>query len=84
MNFLDKYANTDFSSYEDFHDNFQINVPDQFNFAYDIVDEYARLEPEKKALVWCDEKGNKATFTFADMKYYSDKAANFYRSIGLK
>ena len=38
--FLDKI---DFSSYEDFMQNFHINVPEDFNFAYDVVDEWARI-----------------------------------------
>ncbi|NLA77449.1 MAG: acetyl-CoA synthetase, partial [Clostridiales bacterium] len=47
----------DFKSYEDLKENFTINVPDDFNFAFDVVDEWARLEPEKPALVWTDDAG---------------------------
>lgn len=85
MNLLNKFVNTtDFESYEDFFENFKLHVPDNFNFAYDVVDEYARICPDKKALVWCDDKGNKATFTFGDLKYYSDKTANFFLEMGVK
>ena len=49
MNFVDRYIDPDYSSYEDFHKNCKIRVPEDFNFAYDIVDEYARLEPGKLA-----------------------------------
>lgn len=85
MNLFNKFVNkSDFDSYEDFYENFNINIPDNFNFAYDVVDEYARLCPEKKAMVWCDEKGSEATFTFGEMKYYSDKAANFFTEMGIK
>ena len=46
MNFLSKYLpRTDFDSYEDFRENYRITAPENFNFGYDIVDEYARLEP---------------------------------------
>lgn len=85
MDLLNKFlTNTEFSSYEDFSQNFKFSVPDNFNFAYDVVDEYANLEPEKVALVWCDDKGDEATFTFGELKYYSDKAANFFKSAGIK
>ena len=85
LNLYDKFVSkTEFNSYEDFYDNFKINVPDDFNFAYDVVDEYARLCPDKKAIVWCDDKGSERTFTFGDMKYYSDKTANFFTSLGIK
>ena len=48
----------EFDSYEDFKQNYQVNVPDNFNFAYDIVDEWAKLDNTKKALVWCDDHGS--------------------------
>ena len=66
-------SKTDFESYEDFQENFKILVPENFNFAYDIVDAYAGDSPEKIAMVWCDDYGGERIFTFKDMKYYSDK-----------
>lgn len=73
-----------FDSYEDYYNNFQVNIPGNFNFAYDIVDKLASEAPDRKAMVWCNDKGEEAIFTFAQMKYYSDKAANFFRSYGIK
>ena len=50
---LERYLpRIEFDSYEDFKQNYQVNVPDNFNFAYDIVDEWAKLDNTKKALVW--------------------------------
>jgi len=81
---LERYVErTEFESYEDFYENLKINVPEDFNFAYDIVDVYAKEQPDKVALSWCDEKVEKV-FTFKDLKYFSDKAANFFTSIGIK
>lgn len=85
MNLAYRYIEkADFSSYEDFCENFKIKVPENFNFAYDIVDEYARLEPSRKALVWCDDHGNEAIFTFAELKKWSDKTANLLRDAGIR
>lgn len=82
---LSKYLQQEqFSSYEDFVKNFRIDVPEYFNFACDVVDEVALAEPDKTAMVWCDDKGNERIFTFADMKLYSDKAANFFASNGIQ
>ena len=82
---LEKYLpRTEFSSYEDFVKNFKINVPENFNFGYDVVDEIAAKNPNKTALVWCDEKGNEATFTFGEIRDYSNRAANFFKSCGIK
>ena len=74
----------DFSSYEDFIENFRILVPENFNFAYDVVDEMAARHPDKVALVWCDGKGGEKVVTFGQLKLYSDKAANFFASHGIK
>jgi acetyl-CoA synthetase len=82
---LEKYlTKTNFDSYQDFVENFKIRIPDHFNFAFDVVDEYARTMPEKIAMVWCDDKGGEEVFTFRQMKYFSDKAANFFKSMGIR
>ena len=47
---LDRYLpRIEFDSYEDFKTNYRVNVPEHFNFGFDIVDEWAKQEPEKKA-----------------------------------
>ncbi len=74
---------TRFSSYEDFSKNFRIKVPEKFNFAYDVVDRYARENPDKPAMVWCDDKGAEARFSFKEMSEASNKAANFLASLGI-
>jgi acetyl-CoA synthetase len=48
--------------------DFSLNIPEDFNFAYDIVDEMAKLEPKKIAMVWCNPAGEEWVFTYADMK----------------
>ncbi len=81
---LEKYlSQVEFSSYEDFRQHFRILVPERFNFAYDVVDEYAAATPDKLAMVWCDERGSAARFTFGQMKEASDRAANLFRSLGI-
>ena len=74
----------DFDSYEDFKQNFKINVPQDFNFGYDVVDAWAEAEPDKRALVWCDEDDNEKVFTFTDIQALSNKTANFLKSLGVK
>ncbi len=81
---LERYLpKIEFDSYEDFKQNYRVNVPENFNFAYDVVDEWARIEPEKVALDWCDDNGNEAVLTFTDLKKLSNKAANVFRSFGI-
>ncbi len=80
---LGRYVRGSFDSYEDFLANFQIEVPESFNFAYDIVDAWAAQEPDRPALVWCDDNGAGATFSFGQLKAASDRAANFFIAQGI-
>jgi acetyl-CoA synthetase len=80
----ERYVKVNFNSYEDFLENCKINVPPNFNFGFDVVDEIARLEPKKKAMVWCNSEGDEEVFTFSDIKAESNKTANFLKSLGLK
>ncbi len=86
MNYiLSKYCpRIEFDSYEDFYNNFEIKVPENFNFAYDVVDEWARVEPDKKALVWCDDEGGEKTLTFTEISKLSNKLANALVGLGIK
>ena len=84
MDILSRYAKSEFSSYEDFVKNFKIDIPENFNFGFDVVDEWAKLEPEKRALVWCNDEGDAKEFTFTDIKRLSNKAANFFKGLGIK
>ena len=79
---FERYTTTGFSSYEDFVKNFKINAPDDFNFAYDVMDVLAEEKPEKLALLWTNLEGDVRRFTFADLKRLTDKAANFFYSQG--
>ncbi|HOG64133.1 MAG TPA: AMP-binding protein [Spirochaetota bacterium] len=82
--FLERFVNrTEFSSYDDFFHNFRIHTPDQFNFAYDVVDAIAAETPNKRAMVWVNDHGEKRVFSFADLKRYSDRAANVLRTHGI-
>ena len=84
MNLLDRYTNAlSFRDYDDFYRNFRLHVPKNFNFAYNIIDEYARLDPAKRAMVWCDDLGEERTFTFGDISRISDQTANYFLSLGI-
>jgi acetyl-CoA synthetase len=84
MALLDKYLpKTEFESYEDFYRNFTVNIPENFNFAYNVVDALAQEKGNERALQWCDEKGADAVFTYAEMRELSNKAANVLREAGI-
>ncbi len=74
---------SDFESLEDFLKNFEVVIPDHFNFAYDVVDEYARISPLKRAICWVNDKGKHHDFTFGELKEKSDAVASFFQSLGI-
>ena len=74
---------THFTSQEDFIRNFKIEVPENFNFGYDVVDAWAAEEPEKEAILWTNDKGACIHFSYADLKKYTDQTASYFQSLGI-
>ena len=65
-------------------ETFSVHYPDNFNFGYDVVDDIAMNDPDRRAMIWCNPEGDEHIFTFADMKRWSDKTANFLVDQGIK
>ena len=57
---------------------------ENFNFAFDIVDELGKTKPEKLAMLHISEDLTERRFTFGDMKRESSRAANYFKSLGIK
>ncbi|MBK5722344.1 AMP-binding protein [Dysgonomonas sp. Marseille-P4677] len=73
----------DFVSTKDFADNYHVIIPENFNFGYDVVDEWARTNPNKRAICWANDHKEHIDFTFADIKEQSDRAASYFQSLGI-
>ncbi len=77
--------NREFSDYEDFSKNCKLKAPENFNFAYDIVDRYAKETPNKRALLWIDDNSDEPLdFSFADISRESKRAAYWLSLKGIK
>lgn len=63
--------------------DYKYKYPEHFNFAYDVVDEIAKAEPNRRAMIWCNPEGEEHVFTYGDLKRYSDKTANMLRAKGI-
>ncbi len=74
----------DFSSYEDFMQGFKVQVPEDFNFGYDIIDAWAKAVPEKEALLWANDKGEVKHVTYGAFKNITDQCAAFFQGIGIE
>ena len=74
---------TKFTSQEDFIKNFKIEVPENFNFGYDIVDAWAAEQPDKKAILWTNDQGAEHQYTYAELKEKTDATASYFQSLGI-
>ena len=74
----------EFSSYEDFMQGFKVQVPEDFNFGYDVVDAWAKAVPEKEALLWANDKGEVKHVTYGAFKNITDQCAAFFQGIGIE
>ena len=80
---LKQFVAGDFHSYEEFVENFQVKIPANFNYAYDVVDQIAAATPDRTAIVWCNEQGESKKISFAEVKEYSDRMAGFLKRVGI-
>lgn len=81
---IERYlTQTHFTSEEDFCEHLHFVVPETFNFAYDVMDEWAKIEPNKLALLWTSERGEELRATYAEFKEQTDQAAAYFLSLGI-
>lgn len=75
---------TSFRSQEDFIENLNIKVPENFNFAYDVMDVWAEEKPDKLAILWINDQGETIRSSFKDIKEQTDQTASYFQSLGIK
>ena len=74
---------TTFTSVEDYNKNLEFIIPENFNFAYDVMDVWAKEAPDKLALLWTNDEGAEIRTTFGQLKDQSDQAASYLKSLGI-
>lgn len=74
---------TSFTSQEDFIKHFHVQVPENFNFGYDVVDAWAAEQPDKNALLWTNDRGEHHQYTYAELKEKTDRTASYFQSLGI-
>lgn len=74
---------THFSSEEDYRRNLHFKIPENFNFAYDVMDVWAEEQPDKTAMIWTDDEDHERIFTYKEMKLLSDRTAAYFASLGI-
>ncbi len=83
-----EYIYEDFIAPEEDENGNLVNIsfkhPEKFNFGFDVVDRIAEREPDRLAMLHVSVDGTARTFTFGDIKKYTNKTANYLKSLGIK
>ena len=74
---------TSFSSVEDYNQHLEFIIPEHFNFAYDVMDQWAEEDPDRLALLWTNDQGVEIRATFGQLKEQSDQTAAYLQSLGI-
>lgn len=72
-----------FDNYEDYIKNAIPTVPENFNFAYDVIDIIASETPDKIAILWTNDSGETKTISFKQLSQMSNSVANFLSTRGI-
>jgi acetyl-CoA synthetase len=72
------------TDYDDLYNNFHVTVPDFFNFGFDVIDAWAKVDRNKIAMIWSNQAGDEKIFTFRDLRNRSNEAANMLLKYGIK
>lgn len=70
--------------YANAYSEFEWPRPERFNFATDVVDQWAEQHPDKLALLWVDDHGGEEKHTFTDVSLASRRVANLLTDSGVK
>jgi len=70
------------TDYEAERRNFRWEVPERFNFAFDVIGKWAR-DPQKLAMHWVDGQGGERLITFAEFARRSNQVANAFTELGI-
>lgn len=74
---------TTFTSVEDYNKNLEFIIPENFNFAYDVMDVWAEEAPDNLAILWTNDQGGERRTTFAELKEQTDQAASYLQTLGI-
>ncbi len=73
----------DYVTYDDLRRNYKLTYPDNFNFAYDVLDRLAERKPDALSMLWVSGSGEEKHISFSEMSRYSNKVANFFKDLGI-
>jgi acetyl-CoA synthetase len=77
------HSDHNMSSYDETYKNFRIDVPEYFNFGFDVIDAWANKDRNKLAMIWVNQDGVEEKFTFWDLMRLSNQIVNIMIKYGV-
>ena len=74
---------TSFKSIDDYNKHLEFIIPENFNFAYDVMDAWAAEAPDKLAILWTNDQGEEIRATYGQLKEQTDQAASYLQTLGI-
>ena len=74
---------TSFKSVDDYNKHLEFIIPENFNFAYDVMDAWAAEVPDKLAILWTNDQGEEIRATYGQLKEQTDQAASYLQTLGI-
>ena len=74
---------TSFKSVDDYNKHLEFIIPENFNFAYDVMDAWAAEAPDKLAILWTNDQGEERRTTYGELKEQTDQAASYLLTLGI-
>ncbi|NMB79072.1 MAG: AMP-binding protein, partial [Methanomicrobiales archaeon] len=69
--------------YDEMYRNFRIDVPEYFNFGFDVIDAWANKDRNKLAMIWVNQEGVEKRYTFWDLMRLSNQIVNMMIKYGV-
>ena len=70
--------------YDELRKNYKIEIPEYFNFAFDVIDRHAEEKGNRVALLFVAEDFSEQRLTFRDVRMQSNRIANFLQGLGIE
>ncbi|WP_457571465.1 AMP-binding protein [Desulfovulcanus sp.] len=74
----------EFSSYEQFVEQFSFSIPENYNFAYDVIDKKAQETPDNLAMIHVDNEKKRTEYSYSYFARESARLANGLTRLGIE
>ena len=72
------------SSYQELVQSFSWDIPEYFNMGFEVCDRWAKIEPDRTAIIDVSSQGQPQQYSYVQLKKLSNRLANAFIKLGVK